>query len=58
MQETLEKDGKLQKKNMDKYKLKITLEVLNNVSIRYRKTAQYIEENMKKVCKKDKIPVE
>lgn len=38
---------KFPSKNMDQKKLRITLEVLNNVSTKYTETAQYIEENMK-----------
>ena len=43
----LETQVKFPSKNMDKKKLRITLEVLNNVSTKYTETAQYIEENMK-----------
>ena len=43
---------------MDKKKLEVVLEVLNNVSIRYSETAQYIKENMKKVSKKENLTVE
>ena len=43
---------------MDKKKLEVVLQVLNNVSIRYSETAQYIKENMKKVSKKENLTVE
>ena len=43
---------------MDKKKLKVVLEVLNNISIKYLDTAQYIEENMRKTCKKEKLLAE
>lgn len=35
-------------KNIDKKKLIVTLELLDNVSIKYPETANYIEGNIKK----------
>ena len=43
----LETQVKFPSKNMNKKKLRITLEVMDNVSTKYTETAQYIEENIK-----------
>ena len=39
-------------------KLRVTLEVVDNVSIKYPETKQYIEENMKEVYKRENSTVE
>lgn len=49
---------KLRSKNMDKKKVRVTLEVLDNASTKYTETAQYIEQNMKEVCEREKLSVE
>ena len=43
---------------MGKEKLKVLLEVLNNVSVKYPEAAQYIKENMTETCKREKLSVE
>ena len=57
-QETLEKGVKITKKNMERRKLKAVLEVLDNVSVNYPETAQYINKNMKEVYEREKLTVE
>ena len=43
---------------MDKKKVRVTLEVPDNASPKYTETAQYIEQNMKEVCEREKLSVE
>ena len=43
---------------MDKKKFRIVLEVLDNVSIKYPETANYIENNMMELCSREKLSVE
>ena len=43
---------------MDKKKLKVVLEMLDNKSIKYPETAQYIENNMMEVSASEKLSIE
>ena len=43
---------------MEKRKLKITLEVLNEVFVEFLETKQFIEEHLEKKCLKENISVE
>lgn len=43
---------------MERRKLKAVLEVLDNVSVNYPETAQYINKNMKEVYEREKLTVE
>ena len=43
---------------MDKKKLWATLEVLDNVTTKYPKSAHYIGQNMKEVCGRENMSVE
>ena len=43
---------------MEKQKLKITLEVLNEVSVEFPETKQFLEEHLEQKCLKENISVE
>lgn len=43
---------------MDRKRFKITLEVMDNVPVKYQETAQYIKENLKTVYEREKMPTE
>ena len=43
---------------MEKRKLKITLEVLHEVSVEFPETKQFIEEHPEQTCLKENISVE
>ena len=43
---------------MGKKKLRVTLEVLDNASTKYSEKAQYIKQDMKEVCEREKLSVE
>lgn len=43
---------------MNQKKLKITLRVVNNMSVKYPETAQDIKGNMNEMCEKEKRSVE
>lgn len=43
---------------MEKKNPKVLLEPLNHVFVKYPKTTQYIEEDMKKMCDREKLTVE
>lgn len=43
---------------MEKNKLKVVLEVLDNASVNYPETTQYINKNMKAVYERGKLTVE
>ena len=43
---------------MEKQKLKITLEVLNEISVEFQKTKQFIKEHLEHKCLKENISVE
>ena len=43
---------------MEKQKLKITLEVLNEISVEFQKTKQFIKEHLEHKCLKKNISVE
>ena len=43
---------------MDQEKLRVTSEVLDDLSTKYPETAQYTKENMKEVCEREKSSVE
>ena len=43
---------------MGKKKLRVTLEVLDNASTKYPETVQYVKQDMKEVCEREKLSVE
>lgn len=43
---------------MDKKKFRAALEVLDNVTTKYPKSAHYIGQNMKEVCGRENMSVE
>ena len=43
---------------MEKWKLKITLEVLNEVKVEFPETKKFIEERLEQKCAKENISVE
>ena len=43
---------------MKNKKLKVLMEVLNNVSLWYAETTQYTDKNMKEVCEGGRLMVE
>lgn len=40
---------------MEKEKLKVVLEVLNNASFKYPEITQYIKQNVKEMCQREKL---
>ena len=48
----------VRKKKMQKQKLKITLEVLHEVSVEFPETKQFIEENLEQKCLEENTSVE
>ena len=48
----------LARKKMEKQKLKITLEILHEVSVEFPETKEFIEEHLEQKCLKENISVE